>query len=114
MSTKKSPKSSKVESEKPRTQVPAETLPRRTLDQVIQVARVLHDTYAGKSASWDDLAKALEIGPTSANTKYIFWSAEAYGIVNREDKLISLSETGRKIVAPTYDQEDTEGKIKAV
>lgn len=114
MSTKKSTKSPKVESDKPRTQIPAETLPRRTLEQVIQVADVLHNTYAGKSASWDDLAKALEIGPTSANTKYIFWSAEAYGIVNRDDKLISLSETGRKIVAPTYDQEDTEGKIKAV
>lgn len=113
MATKKS--ASKVASKKPRVQISSDVLPRRSLEQVIRVPEILHNTYAGKSASWDDLAQALGIGPNSPNTKYIIWGAQSYGIVNKEEgNMISLAETGRKIVAPTYDGEDVEGKIKAI
>ncbi len=114
MATKKSAQPNTRE-KKAQTQIPADVLPRRTLEQVIRVAEILHNTYAGKSASWDDIAQALEIGAKSANTRYIMWAAQAYGIINREEgNMISLSETGRKIVAPTYDSEDAEGKLKAI
>ncbi len=90
-------------------------MPRRTLEQVIRVAELLHNTYAGKSASWEDVAKALGIGAASVNTKYIIWAAQGYGIVHKdESNMISLSETGRKIVAPNYENEDTEGRLKAI
>ena len=52
-------------------QLSGETLPRRSLEQALRVARVLHETYAGKSATWDEVAQALEIGPKSPNTKYL-------------------------------------------
>src|SRR5688572_2458743 len=113
MATKKS--AAKTQPKDARVQISSEVLPRRTLEQVIRVAEILHNTYAGKSASWDDLATALEIGSTSPNRKYIIWAAQAYGIVNKEEgKVISLAETGRKIVAPTYDNEDAEGRLKAI
>ncbi len=35
-------------------------------------------------------------------------------MITKEGQTISLSETGRKIVSPTYDNEDKEGKIKAL
>lgn len=91
-----------------------EALPRRSLEQALRVARVLHGTYAGKSATWDDVAQAMGIGPKSPNTKYIIWAAASYGLVSREKNTLTLAETGRKIVAPTYDREDTEAKIKAL
>ncbi|SRR6266436_3458730 len=81
----------------------------------MRVAEILYTTYAGKSASWDEVAQALGIGPNTANTKYLIWGAQSYGIVNKEEaNAISLAETGRKIVAPNYDGEDAEGRTKAV
>lgn len=98
--------------------VSAEALPRRPLREARILAETLHKVYAGKSASRDDLAKAAGIGKTSADTKYKFWSALAYGIIKKDEnagaQVFALSETGRKIVAPTYDGEDREALRKAV
>lgn len=105
----------KTEKPKAMVRVSADTLPRRTLEQCLGIAEALHGIYAGKSATWDDLARALEISPTTASFKYLVWSAEAYGLVQRnENKECVLSEIGRKIVAPTYENEDVEGRVKAV
>jgi len=98
-----------------RSPLSGEALPRRTLEQAFKLAETLHGTFAGKSATWDELAKAVNMTATNPNFKYHVWSAQAYGIINKEEgKTVSLSELGRKIVAPTYDGEDAEGKVKAV
>jgi hypothetical protein len=94
----------------------AEELPRRKLEDSLVLARALHLNYAGKSASWEEVCTAAELSATTNNTKYLFWAAKAYGIINKEPsgQVYSLSETGRKIVAATYDGEDREGIVKAV
>jgi hypothetical protein len=57
----------------------------------------------------------LDLSPATKKTKYLIWSAEAYGlIVKHENNEYSLSETGRKIIAPTYHNEDREAKLKAI
>lgn len=98
--------------------VSGDALPRRSLRDVQFLAEILHKTYAGKSATWDDLAGAAKITKQSVDTKYKFWAALAYGIIKKDDsadgQAFSLSETGRKIVAPTYDGEDREAIRKAV
>lgn len=78
------------------------------------MAIALRDTFGSQGATWEELAAAMQLGPTSVTTKYLVWSAEAYGLLAREGKEIRLSETGRKIVAPTYTGEDHEGRIKAI
>lgn len=102
----------------PHVRVSADALPRRCLRDVKFLAEILHKTYAGKSASWDELADAAEIARQTNDTKYKFWAALAYGIIKKDDnadgQVFSLSETGRKIVAPTYDGEDREAIRKAV
>jgi hypothetical protein len=113
MAAKKAP-SAKEFAQSTSIQLSGETLPRRTLEQALRIARVLHETYAGKSATWDEMAQAMEIGSKSPNTKYLIWAAEAYGLISREKSTLTLAETGRKIVAPTYDAEDSEAKIKAL
>jgi hypothetical protein len=103
------------ESANGRVRVSAEALPRRSLEQVLVIADTLYKTYAGKSATWDDLARALSMKPANPDFRYLIWSAQAYCIVNKgEDKGVTLSETGRKIVAPTYPNEDQEAKVKAI
>jgi hypothetical protein len=97
-----------------RVEIGADVLPRRTLQDAEAVAKALHREYAGKAATWDELAKVLTLGPKSPGMKYLIWSAQAYGLVTKEEGRYSLSETGRKIVAPTYDSEDAEARIKAL
>lgn len=94
--------------------ISGEDLPRRGLEKAIESARILHATYAGKSATMDEIAQALEVSVTNTNFKYNFWAALGYGIISKEENNYSLSETGRKIVAPTYENEDSEAKVKAI
>lgn len=101
---------------KQRTRLAADVLPRRRLEQALPLAQALHDTHAGKATAWADLCSTLRIGSKTNNTKYMFWSAEAYGIIIKQEgrAVFTLSETGRKIVAPEYDGEDREAIRKAV
>jgi hypothetical protein len=94
----------------------AEELPRQTLQSTLALASALHSTYAGMSATWDELCNQAGLGASTNNTKYVFWAAKAYGVINKEasGQVFTLSETGRKIVAPTYEGEDREGILKAV
>lgn len=118
MATKNDSKKSKStgqEKDASFTRVPADTLPRRSLEQALPFATALHEHYAGKSATVEEIATALEISPKSSALKPLTGAALAYGIVVRaENGAIGLAETGRKIVAPTYDGEDRDARVKAV
>lgn len=94
--------------------ITATILPRRSLQQVIPILKFLHENYAGKAASVEQIAQGLGIKAGSANTNYLFSAAQAYNLLNRESGQYSISEVGRKIIAPTFDGEDREGKVKAV
>jgi hypothetical protein len=97
------------------TVVSSEALPRRTLEQSLRIAQVIRDTYAGKATSWAELAKALGVSEKNPVNRYPLWSATAYGIVIKgDDNAYSLAETGRKILAPTYEGEKEEGIKKAL
>lgn len=93
--------------------VSAEQLPRRSLEQALRVAKALRDTLAGGPATWNDIASAMEVGASPQN-KYYLWSAQAYNLVEKEDEKFSLSELGRKILAPTAPNEDREAIVQAV
>jgi hypothetical protein len=94
--------------------VSAEDLPRRTLQESLPVAELLHRNYANQGVTWEEIAKAMKVSP-HANNKYPLWSAVAYGIVTKNpDGTFTLAETGRKILAPNYSGEDRDGKVKAV
>jgi len=97
------------------SRVSAEDLPRRALEDCTAVAKQLYQAFAGQKTEWDDLAAALEIPKSSNSTKYLFWASAAYGLTNREEgNSYTLSELGRKVVAPTYEGEDVEGLRRAV
>jgi len=97
------------------TRVSSNDLPKRSLEDALSVAKAISDSFAGKNATWEDIAGALGISPNNPNKKYMLWSAAAYGIVVSDDGArYSVSETGRKILSPTYEGEDREGKVKAI
>lgn len=98
-----------------RVYVSAENMPRKTLEDSILIAKNLHEIYHGKSATRDELATVIGSAANTPKTHYLLRSAVAYGIVNDDGtNVYSLAESGRKIVAPTYQGEDKEALIKAV
>jgi hypothetical protein len=100
------------------TALSAEAIPRRSLEQSVEVAKTLRQVYAGKAASFEELATAMGLSKTNNNFKYAVWSAVAYGIVNAEgpkqERRYLLAENGRKIVAENFPGEAQEAKVKAV
>jgi hypothetical protein len=96
----------------------ADAMPRRSLEQAVEAAKVLRDVYAGKAASFKELASAMGMSITNNNFKYAVWSAVAYGIITAEGpkqaRRYSLAENGRKIVAENFPGEAQDAKVKAV
>ena len=51
-------------------------LPKKTLEECIAVIKPIHEIYASGSATWDEIAGAMNVGPKSANTKYLVGPAK--------------------------------------
>lgn len=101
----------------PRTgqrQISSTELPRKTLEECLAVAKPIHEVYAGRSASWDEITTTAGIGTKAANTKYLIWGAQAYDLLVKDGENLALSETGRKIFSPNYPEERQEGLVKAI
>lgn len=95
-------------------QIATNDLPRKTLEECLAVAKPVHEIYAGRSASWDEIAAALGVSATTTNTKYLIWGAQAYDLLLKDGDSLSLSETGRKIFSPNYPDERQEALRKAI
>lgn len=108
---KKTPAKRGPEAGKPK--ITMAELPRKTLEECLAIARPIHEVYAGRSASWDELATAAGVGARSTVTKYLVWSAQAYDLLIRNGENYELSETARKIIAPNFPDERAEGVLKA-
>lgn len=97
-----------------RVQVSAEHLPRKSLEQALRIARALRDVLAGGPARWPEIASAMGLGAGNQVNKYFLWSAHAYGLIEKDEDAYSLSEIGRKILAPTRPNEDKEAQVRAL
>lgn len=95
-------------------QISTNELPKKTLEECLSVIKPIHEIYAGGSATWDEIAGAMNVGSKSPNTKYLIWGAQAYELIVKDGDKFHLSETGRKLLAPNYPEEKTEAAIKAV
>src|SRR5690349_7375974 len=74
----------------PRVQVSADQLPRKTLEQSLRIARALREVHAGGPAQWPQIASAIGLSPGNQANKYFLWSAQAYGLIEKDDDAYSL------------------------
>ncbi|MCW7471773.1 hypothetical protein [Leptospira kanakyensis] len=103
------------EDKKSKATISGNDLPRVSLSECIALIQLMHDNVASGSISFDDLAILMGSSKNTTKTKYLIWGADAYGLLHKNEKgEYQLSETGRKIIAPTYPEEDTEAKRKSV
>jgi hypothetical protein len=88
--------------------------PSLPLGQALKVAQGLWDHYAGKSAAPHNVALAIDVSPTSSAWRVLTGSSIAYGLTDGGygASEISLTELGKRIVAPTSEG-DNEAALQA-
>jgi predicted nucleotide-binding protein len=91
-------------------------VPKSKLEKAIKVPLAIWDNFAGHPTSPINVAKAMDISPTSSNWQEIPGSSMAYGLTvgGYNAQQISLTELGRRIVAPKEENDDKKAIIEAI
>ena len=101
---------------KKRVVVSQTDFPQITLDRALRIAQALWNEFAGTSAAPHDIAFAADMAPTSGTWRNLCGSSIAYGLTeggyNAQE--ISLTELGKRIVAPEEEDDDVKARADAV
>lgn len=89
-------------------------MPLKGLQEVINVAKNLYKTLKQEVVPLETISTLIGIKQKSSNFTDMLNAAEAYGILQKEENGYSVSELGRKIVAPAIDGEDKEAIRQAI
>lgn len=98
-----------------RTYISQSKIPKLSLSEAIRLAQSLNDDFGGKPTAPHQLAVAVDISPTSSNWQDLCGASIAYGLTTGgyNAQTISLTELGRRIVAPTIEGDDVKAKAEA-
>ena len=99
-----------------RAKVSQAEFPNQNLEATIRVAQALWDNFAGKGGAPHDVAIALDLSPTSGGWRNLCGSSIAYGLTEGGYAAaeITLTELGRRVVAPEEDGDDVAAKREAL
>ncbi len=91
-------------------------IPSMSLDRALRVATAIGENYGYKSSSPLQVAKALDISPTTGNFKTLAGASIAYGLTKGgyNADTISITPLGMRIVRPTVDGDDLTAKREAL
>ena len=113
---KKSPRpASSLNGQGKRQYLSQSDVPSLSLDQALRIAKAF-DEYGGRPARPRDIARALQVQPTSGPFKTLCGAATAYGLTEGgyNAPQISLTPLGRRIVKPTIEGDDAAARREAV
>ena len=98
-----------------RTYVSQSDIPRCSLEDALRVARGIASEYGKQPTSPVDVATALHLIPTGGQFKRMTGAAVAYGVTEdgAQAPLISLTDLGRRIIAPTEEGDDVRAMREA-
>lgn len=90
-------------------------LPRASLEKALRLPKALIEQFAGEPTSPLDLAIAVGVKPSSSGWRLLTGAAIAYGLTNGgyNAQVISLTDLGRRVVAPEEQGEDIEALREA-
>jgi predicted nucleotide-binding protein len=90
-------------------------VPSHSLEDAIKVAKSIYDNYGGKGTPPHQVAIALEISPTGTKWQNLAGASIAYGLTNGGCKSaeITVTDLGKRIVAPEEEGDDDLAKIDA-
>lgn len=101
---------------KRRNYVSQTDVPRHTIDEALRVVKAIADNYGKQPTKPIDVAAAMGMAPTTGNFITLTGAAVAYGFTEGGSKAdaISLTDLGRRVVAPTEEGDDLEAKREAL
>src|SRR5581483_2001596 len=90
-------------------------VPKITLAEALRVPQSLFDDFTGRPTAPHQLAMAVDISPTSSNWEDLSGAAVAYGLTEGASNaaLISITDIGKSIVAPTEEGQDVAARVEA-
>lgn len=105
----------KVETTQKRAYISQSDIPNFSLEESLKIAQTLYDNFGSKGAAPHQVAIALGISPTSSTWNLLPGASIAYGLTKGGGKAneVTLTDLGKKIVAPEKDGEDDGAKIDA-
>jgi hypothetical protein len=85
-----------------------------TLSEAIRLAQSLYDDFAGKPTAPHQLAMSVDTSPTSSGWQDLWGASIAYGLSSggKNAITISLTDLGRRVVAPTIEGDDIIAKVE--
>ncbi len=91
-------------------------VPKHSFEKALEVAKAIQDNYAGHPTSPLQVAKAMDISPTSSNWQELPGSSVAYGLTTAgyNAQLIGLTDLGKRIVAPTEEGDEDKAIVEAI
>ena len=99
-----------------RVRIPQSDVPSSDIDTAMRVARAIRDQYANSPTRPMHVATAMGLSAGSSHFRTIAGASVAYGITKGgyNADTISLTDLGRRIVAPTVDGDDKAAMREAV
>lgn len=99
-----------------RTRISQSDFPRESLARALSIAQAIWDNFAGKDAPPHEIALALDLSPTSGGWRNMCGTSIAYGLTDGgyNANSITLTELGRRIVAPTSEGDDAAARVEAI
>lgn len=101
---------------KHRNYVKQTDVPRYSLEETLKVARAISEQHAKQPTKPLDVAFALDLTPGAKVFEYVTGASIAYGLTEggAQAEQISLTDLGRRIVAPTTEGDDLAAMREAV
>lgn len=109
------PKSEDENSAEKRSKISQTDIPNISLEQATKIALALWENFAGKGSAPHNVAMALDLSPTSGGWRNLCGASIAYGLSEGgyNASAITLTELGRRLVAPTQEGEDQKARREA-
>lgn len=98
-----------------RSKISQTDFPNVSLEEALKIARGLWEQYAGKGTAPHNVAMALNLSPTSGGWRNLCGASIAYGLTEGgyAANEITLTELGRRTVAPTVEGDDSQALQEA-
>lgn len=99
-----------------RARISQSDFPNVSLKEASRIAEAIWDNFAGKGAPPHTVAMALDLSPTSGGWRNLCGASIAYGLTDGgyNANEITLTDLGRRMVAPTVEGDDARARQEAV
>ncbi len=101
---------------KKRTRIAQTDVPNFSLDEAIRVPRAIVDNYAGQPATPLQVAKAMDMSPTSGTFRNLCGASIAYGLTEGgyNASEIAVKDIAKRILRPLEDGQDLAARREAI